>query len=137
MGAFSTEETKMTDLYTNVKSLISYRQNPRIYVGLSALEILKEFSTYNLQVPRRTGKTTTITRLSKELSALTFYNYFPNRDKLRTYETPRGINYKGMKYQCILLDEYKGIPEKVYEIYEMLRYHGLTTDDLFILNLYT
>lgn len=127
----------MTDLYLNVKSLISSRHTPSVYIGLSAIEILKEFSTYSLQVPRQTGKTTTITRLSKELSALTFYNYFPNKDKLHTYETPRGINYKGMKYQCILLDEYKDIPEKVYFIYEMLRYHSLTTDDFFILNLYT
>lgn len=133
------------DLYKTVSEFIKNVSpiDEEYLRGLGTPLYMQEFRTYNIGVPRRSGKTTTVNRLSKELSALTYYKYplvtnaCKHGAKIQDGYPLRGYWLKGLKCQCILLDEYRVVPDEVYDIVYELRRHENITHDFFILGLYT
>lgn len=133
------------DLYKTASDIVNSitPMDESIIRNLGFGTYLREFRTYMLQVPRRVGKTTTITSLSNDLSALTYCKYplvtnaYKYNASLRDGYPLRGYYTKGLKYQCILLDEYDEIPHEVYKTAAELRIHGVMTHNFFILGLCT
>lgn len=133
----------------------SLRENYPGVVGVDPItawpDYIKQFRTIGLATPRQRGKSELIKKLSEEHSCLVLA---PNRhlaksisthaftiDTLRNHfiDIPHRGNrgmYRGLKYQCLLIDEYDWFTEGEKEIIDrvilIMATEGIITDDFFV-----
>lgn len=106
----------------------------------SKLTYIQEYKTVGARLPRRSGKTETLKTLASMVSSLYFNKFDPyiaNRIHPHTIDKFRGIRGQGLKYQCILLDEYKEVPKEVWDIVTAMMISDMLTHDFFVLHLST
>jgi len=109
--------------------------------GLSFIQFIREYRTIDLRLPRRSGKTLAANWLKRNKSCLEFSKYkttnVPGFDYYSLMNRYRGRRGDGMKFQCIVLDEYSEWPEGFEEFLVTLKLSDLLTHDFFVVSLYT
>lgn len=142
----------MTNNYVSVKeakSVIGFlRSDESLKWAMPFTKYIKELRTVGLALPRQSGKSTLLRTLSRQYSSLIICKNRNQMDpllggegfvltlsKLDSHDF-RGWYTMGLKYQCILIDEYDSFTEselnKIDEYIKVLQYRGLLTEDFFV-----
>jgi hypothetical protein len=139
------DNIKKLNLYNLIKPLLeTINTSEELYDKYNSYsDFILNHRTLSVCLPRRSGKTTTLIKLSEEKSALFIVKH--------TYQQPicvpvfnsmddiiKCFGYKiatGLKYECVLIDEEPSI--NVQELINFLAKENLVTDNFFVLQLMT
>lgn len=139
-----------------VKTSQTYSKEPEYYLGhISPINFYSEFRTYGLNLPRQSGKTTALDAFAQKRSCLRFDGvrasfvsnfavepYFQRADPINANNF-RAIRCNGLKYQCIVADEFYSsrmtLAARDYFWQTVFDLHTskILTDDFFILHVGT
>ena len=115
-------------------------------VMLSPLDVAFNYRFFNLSLPRRSGKTTTLNAIAKGKSALKLrscLNYDdpswkPLSNVSRVIDGMRGLRFNNLKYSHIVIDEFNDAHmDNLKEMLCFLLVHQLLTEDYVIIALGT